>query len=374
MVERSLLQKLIWLRGSPVSGGASWQTAGPADILTFEAKAKPVQALSVGVLPAQSGSGDPSPDNIRPISGWTGANIYRTGKNLLKLVESEMVTTGWNRVFPITVKAGTYIISCQNKFGASTKGANVSLTDENDTNIVTQLNSGYAFGDSVFVGVAKTISEEDAARIKNIRFACRANDATYSSIVDGNIQLELGSTASDYSAYSGATYPVTWQSEAGTVYGGTLDVLTGELTVTHVKKTISAFDGVFGATSNGYCVYKVFSDTTHFPTETGKAAMLSNVFKYSNQNNSNMPLMSYGGQVGVVSTQSFILPSTVTNLTEANTWLSDLGTPLDCVFTLAASQTFTLTPEQLSTLAGQNVLWCDAGQTTVTYFGKPWSP
>lgn len=32
-------------------------------------------SLKIGIEPVQSGSGDPSPDNIRPISGWTAANI-----------------------------------------------------------------------------------------------------------------------------------------------------------------------------------------------------------------------------------------------------------------------------------------------------------
>ena len=33
--------------------------------------------------PVQSGSGDPSPTNVRPISGWTGAKVSRTGKNII---------------------------------------------------------------------------------------------------------------------------------------------------------------------------------------------------------------------------------------------------------------------------------------------------
>lgn len=35
----------------------------------------PMPALKVGIEPVQSGSGDPSPTNIRPINGWTGCNI-----------------------------------------------------------------------------------------------------------------------------------------------------------------------------------------------------------------------------------------------------------------------------------------------------------
>lgn len=36
----------------------------------------PVEALSVTIKPAQSGSGTPAPDNVRPISGWTEARIW----------------------------------------------------------------------------------------------------------------------------------------------------------------------------------------------------------------------------------------------------------------------------------------------------------
>lgn len=53
-----------------------------------EKSGNPVQAELVGGLPfdrvetmlepIQSGSGDPSPSNIRPISGWTGANLNHT--------------------------------------------------------------------------------------------------------------------------------------------------------------------------------------------------------------------------------------------------------------------------------------------------------
>lgn len=36
----------------------------------------PVVELIIGIEPVQSGSGDPAPDNERPISGWTGVNIW----------------------------------------------------------------------------------------------------------------------------------------------------------------------------------------------------------------------------------------------------------------------------------------------------------
>lgn len=43
----------------------------------------PLKSCIVHVEPVQAGSGDPSPDNVRPITGWTGCEVQRTGKNLL---------------------------------------------------------------------------------------------------------------------------------------------------------------------------------------------------------------------------------------------------------------------------------------------------
>ena len=51
--------------------------AASGDTVSFESAFEtPLSSLIVNISPVQSGSGDPSPTNIRPISGWTGANVY----------------------------------------------------------------------------------------------------------------------------------------------------------------------------------------------------------------------------------------------------------------------------------------------------------
>ena len=68
-----------------------------------------------------------------------------------------------------------------------------------------------------------------------------SSDADVNSRIDVcNIQIEIGSVVSSYEPYNGTTIPIDWQSEAGTVSGGHLDVLSGVLTVTHTYQT---FDG-----------------------------------------------------------------------------------------------------------------------------------
>ena len=51
----------------------------PTDIASFDdGTANPMPKLEISIEPVQSGSGDPSPSNVRPISGWSGAQITVT--------------------------------------------------------------------------------------------------------------------------------------------------------------------------------------------------------------------------------------------------------------------------------------------------------
>ena len=57
----------------------STQVTGTASgsIATFDdGSANPIIELTANIEAVQSGSGDPSPSNIRPISGWDGANVW----------------------------------------------------------------------------------------------------------------------------------------------------------------------------------------------------------------------------------------------------------------------------------------------------------
>lgn len=42
----------------------------------------PIESLTVTIEPVQEGSGDPSPDNVRPISGWTAAEVTVNGETI----------------------------------------------------------------------------------------------------------------------------------------------------------------------------------------------------------------------------------------------------------------------------------------------------
>ena len=48
----------------------------PQSVATFnDGSDLPLKSLTASIVPVQSGSGDPSPTNVRPISGWTGCKV-----------------------------------------------------------------------------------------------------------------------------------------------------------------------------------------------------------------------------------------------------------------------------------------------------------
>lgn len=69
------LKKLLMWKAAGGGGGQTETLSG--SLVTFEtSKARPLQQCRVDFLPKQSGSGDPSPENVRPISGWDGLSVF----------------------------------------------------------------------------------------------------------------------------------------------------------------------------------------------------------------------------------------------------------------------------------------------------------
>lgn len=83
--------------------GTGTASGSPAHI-TDSLGGSNITALSANIEQVQSGSGDPSPSNVRPITGWTGANIYVSDE---EPVIGEAQNTAVNVSFGQTVYGGT---------------------------------------------------------------------------------------------------------------------------------------------------------------------------------------------------------------------------------------------------------------------------
>lgn len=80
--EPTPLNRLLWQAIQAKASGSLTEntvTGNPAAFTTDVAKA--LTGLTIPFTPIQAGSGDPSPTNVRAISGFTGVNVYHSGED-----------------------------------------------------------------------------------------------------------------------------------------------------------------------------------------------------------------------------------------------------------------------------------------------------
>lgn len=72
---------------------AIYETVGPAAIASFDdgADGMTIKTLTIDLPVMQEGSGDPSPDNVRPIVGRTGATVDLSGENLIDVDKDNLL-------------------------------------------------------------------------------------------------------------------------------------------------------------------------------------------------------------------------------------------------------------------------------------------
>lgn len=91
--EWSPLQRLMFL-GAAANGKLVEDTATGNPLTFVTEKAKPLRSLLIPLLPRQSGTGDPSPSNIRPLLPWGEVGTWHGGKNLLNAIQSNAINYG----------------------------------------------------------------------------------------------------------------------------------------------------------------------------------------------------------------------------------------------------------------------------------------
>lgn len=180
----------------------------------------PVEGSKLGVKaswePTQEGSGDPSPDNIRPISGRDSVTVTRCGGNLLPFSKQSLKFTQYLGPYAVNLKAGTYYLSCGNVAHDGKENPVIAFTDEK---LIT-----YYF------------LTKGSGQIVKLNRDCHTI-YLYANHYDFNGSAGITATIEDLMLVPGTTAPTTYAPYTGqtatlslprTIYGGTVDAVTGE--------------------------------------------------------------------------------------------------------------------------------------------------
>ena len=305
--------------------------------------------------------------NICPISGWDEVNVNVVGKNWLEPISKSGTITSYYIEFSkgsnsahvneVHLREGVQycfrvkVSSTESGFTVSAgAGSGVYLKD------IPMTNTSYV--DGIYtVYFTPTATDLNLGDIFAFRAPRYTSSKTFTYDIEwAELSVASQNTDSEYSPYNGQTYTIDLD---GTRYGGSLDVTTGVLTVTH---GIKEFDGTesFTLVSDGT------TSRRFVITLSGTSA--NGICSHGKMISSNTGTW---GEFRLYSTGNFAVLDGNSYFADATSLKSYLtaqntsGTPLTVCYELATPQVVQLTPQEVKTLVGENNIWVDSGEVDV---------
>lgn len=335
------------------------QTATGGVAHMVDAAARPALSHVTEIIAVQTGSGDPSPDNIRPITGFDAVTINHSGRNMLDVDALERVEINpgeirWGKRY---TRPGAYAIS-----------ASVAGGDSDYIYAKVVDGAGATVGSTMYLVAGSTIKSYDVALTAGqalvVWYVRDLDEETVKEcMLRTQIQVEIGSK----SAYEVGKIASQTAALPETVIGGTLDWSTGVLTVTHkhlqltgiFTKGVTNIAGYVGAVvgmkdmklnsgSNGLC--DVMKPIEKPGTDYIKGASVC--FGFSSAGNTMYAFLP----------ESMLADNTLATF---NAYFD--ANPANIVYPLADPYTIQLDPQTMDMLKGSNNVWTDAGDTAITY-------
>lgn len=367
-----------WAQGG---GMPDWQTFSGNPLQFNAPKAHTLKSVSVEFSPKQSGTGDPSPDNVRPISGWTGLDIYRAGENL-----AEVASPATAQGYAASVDGGFLTLTktaetTGNRRNFFTKTfADMGLIEGQSYSAYCEDAEQYSWKCGIYNGsggmavldihtTAYTFTYTTAmANYRLGMWTNSPNDAPLNTPFSFHATLVLGSTApSEWHPYTGHTYSVTWQDEAGTVYGGTIDLTTGVLTVTWEKKKVSDINLTLIARNGADNAYWIRSQEYSYLNDNGSSNAFCDTFKPIK-----FPSKAYSGN-GLQNNECSVHNARFQFCTADHSTIASFKAAygdVEICYPITTLVTYQLTPTQIDALLGINTMWTDGSNLTVEARGE----
>lgn len=202
----------------------------------------PVAGYPLGVVaswePTQAGTGEPSPENIRPISGRDAVTVQRCGENLLNIKKALRASTTNHGCTWTINDDGSITIAGKTGDAASFLGVAVTMLDKSrlqflpagtyffggkGVNVTIYYYGFYTDGtpcSEIIANVTVKIKKDVWITVQgSVAKGKSVNETVYPYIVPGTTPPTV------YTPYRGDTLALALPS---TIYGGTVDAVTGE--------------------------------------------------------------------------------------------------------------------------------------------------
>jgi hypothetical protein len=339
------------------------------DIATFEGEDLPLKSLTVDIEPQQDLHGYDYP--------WAGGS----GKNKLKVNSQSSTSTGItatvNSDGSITINGtstGTYIYTINNTLilngdyilsgcpsggsagtyrmdcywdgqGALKDTGNGVAISPNGNAVIVRIvvMQGVTVNNLVFKPMIRLASVSDAT------FEPYSNICPISGFTEANVVVSP-TTDAEY----GQIYNTQFKDGDNplTVYGGTLDVVSGELVVDRVTYNVTSI-----LRNNASSYYHMIS-SSEVPKIDNFETVISD----------KLPTAINSVSVGIfINHNAAIRINTPNEYASASDMLTAYGGSIQVVYELAEPITYQLTPTQVKSLLGANNVWADCGPVDVEY-------
>lgn len=341
--------------------------------------------------PSQDGSGEPSPTNVRDFTGWSSIKLHNSDRASLlmpvthadvsDLLENNMVLHNLGDGKYVFVKAGEYpdhthrfdmdipsgVLSNNMNlyFNSSIKHSlpawsmAFGLRDTGDNNIITgEVAYSSVQNDFVSFGTTSTASGKTYGKLRIV-----VDDL----FTDSTICPVIASTTSTEDTIA----DISWASTAGTLYGGYIDIVSGDLVATYKRVKITSslnWPILFGSANYGGAVrfnppdikllYSGFTD----PNCICNCAVKRDDLIDYNQADPGI-IIGYGSPYDP--TLNFILfrkPSVYFNIGNTLNDFMDYADSHDIYVTYCLEEpiVYHLTPQTIMPFMGQNTFWSNA--------------
>ena len=304
--------------------------------------------------------------NICPISGSTSMTVTRAGKNILPNVYSSgssLTTRGitYTNTNGIIKVVGTPTGNAYYNLFTNTDGERLHLKAGTYTISCQEVTANCRFNFTIVGVVSSTLN----ASRHSYTFTLSSDGEMYANVwTDGSsavdltlrIMLELGSTPTNYEPYTSNSYIIQLGQ---TVYGGTLDVTNGTLTIDRAIQDIGDRWWTYDSNANRFSV--TFNDALAVAGWNQNDIRCS-CYQTAQVASNSGPDMA----VGIWNKTVYIRDSNYTTTADLRT--ARAGQKI--VYELSTPQTYQLTPQDIEALFADNNVWCDTGNTTVTYYAN----